>query len=212
MIIRGFLMREFLKALAIFAILTIVFSALYGCSGSRTGTQEPGNQPPVSSTTQPDNSRQAKDKGADYPPVSAAVAKASIKNLDGTTFTVADKKGKVVLLNLWATWCGPCRGEMPELVKMQDQFRDKDFEIIGVNTDDEPVSAINSFRDQMKLNYTLVWSDTALQSELLKISKFPGIPQSFLIDRDGRLRGVFTGGSPKTVNQMVETVGNVVSE
>jgi len=72
---------------------------------------------------------------------------------------------------------------------MQDQFRDKDFEIIGVNTDDEPVSAINSFRDQMKLNYTLVWGDTTLQNELLKISKFPGIPQSFLIDRDGKLRG-----------------------
>src|SRR5262249_46965848 len=143
-------MREFFKALAIFAILTIVFSVLYSCSGNRTTTQEPGNQ--QVSSTQPDNSGQARSKGADYPPVPANVAKASIKNLDGTTFTVADKKGKVVLLNLWATWCGPCRGEMPELVKMQDQYRDKDFEIIGVNTDDEPVSAINSFRDQMKLN------------------------------------------------------------
>jgi len=205
-------MKVFLKGLAFFSILTVVFSFLYGCSGNRTTTQEPGNQPQVSSTTPPDNSGQVKNKGVDYPPVSAGVAKASIKNLDGTTFTVADKKGKVVLLNLWATWCGPCRGEMPELVKMQDQFRDKDFEVIGVNTDDEPVSVINSFRDQMKLNYTLVWSDSALQNELLKISKFPGIPQSFLIDRDGRLRGVFTGGSPNTVRQMAETVGNVVSE
>jgi thiol-disulfide isomerase/thioredoxin len=205
-------MKEVFKALVIFAILTVALSALYSCSGNRTTTQEPGNQPQVSSSTQPDNSGQAKNKGADYPPIPANVAKAQIKNLDGSTYTVADKKGKVILLNLWATWCGPCRGEMPELVKMQDQFRDKDFEVIGVNTDDEPVSVINSFRDQMKLNYTLVWSDTALQSELLKISKFPGIPQSFLIDRDGRLRGVFTGGSPKTVSQMAETVGDVVSE
>jgi thiol-disulfide isomerase/thioredoxin len=202
-------MREFFKNLAVFALLAAAISALTSCTGNQTNTaQEPGNQPPVASSTSPDG----KNKSADYPPIPANVAKATIKNLDGTTYTVADKKGKVVLLNLWATWCGPCRGEMPELVKMQDQFRDKDFEIIGVNTDDEPVSAINSFRDQMKLNYTLVWGDTTLQNELLKISKFPGIPQSFLIDRDGKLRGVFTGGSPKTVSQMAETVGNVVSE
>ena len=95
---------------------------------------------------------------------------------------------------------------------MQDKYRDKDFEILGINTDDEPVSVINSFRDQMKLNYTLVWSSSQLQSDLLKISKFPGIPQSFLIDREGRLRGVFTGGNPKTVAQMESTVDSVVTE
>jgi len=203
-------MKEVLKSLAIFTILAAAFSALTSCTRNQTNTQEPGNQPQVSSST-PDNT-QPKSKGSDYPPVPAAVASAAIKNLDGTTYTVADKKGKVILLNLWATWCSPCRGEMPELVKMQNQFGDKDFEVIGLNTDDEPASVINSFRDQMKLNYTLVWGDTALQGELLKISKFPGIPQSFLIDREGRLRGVFTGGSPKTVGQMAETVGNVVSE
>ena len=203
-------MRAFFKYLAVFAFLTAAISALTSCGGNQTNTQVPVNQSQVSSST-PDNS-QPKNKGADYPPVPAAVATAAIKNLDGTTYTVADKKGKVVLLNLWATWCSPCRGEMPELVKMQDKFRDKDFEIIGLNTDDEPASVINSFRDQMKLNYTLVWGDTALQSELLKISKFPGIPQSFLIDREGRLRGVFTGGSPQTVGKMAETVGNVLSE
>src|SRR6478736_1659548 len=163
-------MKVFFKNLAVFAFLAAAISALIGCGGNQTNTQEPANQSTVSSST-PDNT-QPKNKSADYPPLPAAVATAAIKNLDGTTYTVADKKGKVVLLNLWATWCGPCRGEMPELVKMQDQFRDKDFEIIGVNTDDEPVSAINSFRDQMKLNYTLVWGDTTLQNELLKISKF----------------------------------------
>jgi peroxiredoxin len=101
---------------------------------------------------------------------------------------------------------------MPTLVKMQDQYRDKDLEIIGVNTDDEKVEDINKFAADMKLNYRLVWSDTQLQAELLKISKFGGIPQSFLIDRDGHLRGVFKGANPSDVQKMEELVGSVVME
>jgi hypothetical protein len=62
----------------------------------------------------------------------------------------------------------------------------------------------------MKLNYNLVWADTKLQTELLKISKFGGIPQSFLIDREGHLRGVFTSANPKTIAQLKEIVAKVV--
>ena len=197
-------MKKILVNLFLFSALCISFSSLNGCGS-------PQASPPTVTANQPTNAAPS-SKGSDYPPIPASVASGEIKNLDGTTFSVGDKKGKVVLLNLWATWCGPCRGEMPRLVAMQDKYRDKDFEILGINTDDEPVSVINSFRDQMKLNYTLVWSSSQLQSDLLKISKFPGIPQSFLIDREGRLRGVFTGGNPKTVAQMESTVDSVVTE
>lgn len=122
-------------------------------------------------------------------------------------------KGKVLLLNMWATWCGPCRGEMPALVKMQDEHRDKGFEIIGLNTDDgDTKEMVEEFAKELNLNYTLVWAPTEMQNGLLKISNFNGIPQSFIVDRDGNLRGVFRGGGKPEVKKMEELVAKVVAE
>jgi thiol-disulfide isomerase/thioredoxin len=199
-------MKDIVLNIAIFAALAVAFSSLAGCGSSSEQNRDPvalGNQEQANSSPA---------KASEYPPFPPALAKGEIKNLDGTTFTIEDKKGKVVLLNLWATWCGPCRAEMPTLVKMQDAYRAKDFEIIGVDTDDEPVSVINAFKDQMKLNYSLVWSQGSFQNDLVKLSKFGGIPQSFLIDREGRLRGVFTGANPANVQKMADIVGTVVNE
>lgn len=199
-------MKEIVINIALFAAFSVVFSSLAGCGSSTIQNTDPvvlGNH--QQNNTSP-------SKASDYPPFPTGLAKGEIKNLDGTTFTMEDKKGKVVLLNLWATWCGPCRSEMPTLVKMQDAYRDKDFEIIGMDVDPEPLSVINAFKDQMKLNYTLVWAQGNYQEDLLKTSKFSGIPQSFLIDREGRLRNVFTGANPGKVQEMAEIVGRVVNE
>jgi len=201
-------MKRIFTSLVSFVVLAIVFSSLMGCSGSST-SQKADNQP---LQAQPGASAQPETKKSDYPPIATAVAQADIKNLDGTTFKIADKKGKVLLLNMWATWCGPCRSEMPTLVRMQDAHRERGLEVIGLNTDDESVDAINKFAAEMKLNYTLVWSDTALQTALLRISKFGGIPQSFIIDRDGNLRGVFRGANPVDVKKMEELVEMIVNE
>jgi len=117
-----------------------------------------------------------------------------------------------LLLNLWATWCGPCREEMPQLVAMEDEFKAKDFKVIGLNIDNETPEKIQPFAERMKLNYELAWADENLYRGLLKVSKFDGIPQSFLLDREGRLRGVFLGGSQKVIRQMRENVEKVVNE
>lgn len=200
-------MKEFFSSVILFLILTFVFSNLTGCSSS----VESGGQPVAKN----DNSNSANaapaKKKFNYPPIATSIAESDIKNLDGTTFKVADKKGKVILLNLWATWCGPCRAEMPALVRMQDKHRDAGLEIIGLNTDDETLADINEFVADMKLNYTIAWADTKLQADLVKITNFPGIPQSFLIDRDGNLRGVFRGGGRAEVAKMEELVELVVA-
>ncbi len=205
----GSLMKNILSSLVLFVVLAIVFSSLTGCGGSNGEMNEPASNAAVANA----NTSKGESKKSEFPPLASAVAQADMKNLDGSTSKVADRKGKVLLLNMWATWCGPCRGEMPELVKMQDEHRDKGFEIIGLNTDDgDTKEMIEDFAAEMKLNYTLVWADTAMQNGLLKISNFNGIPQSFVVDRDGNLRGVFRGGGKAEVKKMEELVAKVVAE
>ena len=202
-------MREVLKHSVIFIALVIAFSSLWACTSTETTQLNASPNVPAANET----NAAAEKTPSDYPPIPNAIAQSDLKNLDNSTFKIADKKGKVLLLNLWATWCGPCRSEMPKLVKMQDEHRDQNFEIIGIDTEDQDTADdINAFAKEMKLNYTLVWGDADLQNELVKITNFPGIPQSFLIDRDGRLRGIFKGANPSDVKKMEELVAKVVSE
>ena len=205
---KGSLMKKILSNFALFVVLAVVFSSLTGCGGSNGAVNEPASNAASSAVANADA-----PKKSEFPPLASAVAQSDMKNLDGTTSKVADRKGKVILLNMWATWCGPCRGEMPALVKMQDEHRDQGFEIIGLNTDDgDTKEMIDDFAAELKLNYTLVWADTAMQNGLLKISNFNGIPQSFVVDRDGNLRGVFRGGGKSEVKKMEELVAKVVAE
>lgn len=198
-------MKNYLHKIFVFSLLTVLVSSLAGCSSPPTG-----NSPSVNSVA---SNSEPQKKNSEFPPIAEKVAQAQMKNLDGTTSKVADMKGKVLLLNMWATWCGPCRGEMPALVKMQDEHREKGFEIIGLNTDDgDTKEMIDKFAAEMKLNYKLVWAPTEMQAALLKISNFGGIPQSFIVDRDGKLRGVFRGGGANEIKKMEELVAQIVNE
>jgi thiol-disulfide isomerase/thioredoxin len=205
-------MKNVFINLALFIILAAAFSGLTGCSNtaiSKDSNSDPAASPIPGST---ETTKQTETKGAEYPPAPSAVMQADIKALDGSTFKVADRKGQVVLLNLWATWCGPCRGEMPELIAMQNKYSDKNFKIIGLNTDDESADDIKDFAAQMKLNYELAWADRSVVTELFRITRFQAIPQSFLIDREGRLRGTFAGGGARVIGQIKDTVDKVVNE
>ena len=186
----------------------LIVSACGSTASSQKGpVDEPAPPPDISSANKASSS-----KGSGYPKLASAVATAEIRALDGSTYTINDRQGKVLLLNLWATWCGPCRFEIPALVRMQEKHGPAGFEVIGLNTDEEEVQLINDFAAELKVNYPMAYADTKLQSEMLKISKFPGIPQSFLLDREGRLRGVFRGANPKDIAKMEEVVANVVNE
>ncbi|MGI8556464.1 MAG: TlpA disulfide reductase family protein, partial [Pyrinomonadaceae bacterium] len=96
---------------------------------------------------------------------------------DGSSFNLQDYRGKIILVNFWATWCAPCRDEMPGLVKIQDEFKDKNFVIIGVNADQEEADVIKNFGEKMNLNYKLVTADDEFLHGLLDISQAGAIPQ-----------------------------------
>ncbi len=147
----------------------------------------------------------------EYPALPETISKAEYRILGGQKIKLEDYKGKVVLVNFWATWCAPCRDEMPHLVELQNQYRDKGFEVIGLNVEEEDTEAkVRKFAEQMQLNYTLGWIGNQEQREFLKISRFDGIPQSFLINRKGQIVGVFLGGGSKTIVEMKSFVKRIV--
>ena len=194
-------MKNLFTNAILFIALSIAFSSLTACPTAKTDSL---NQ--ATNSTSPTDT-----KTSIYPLAPSAILQADIKMLDGTTFKLEDKKGKVLLINLWATWCGPCRAEMPELIAMQNKYRDRGFEIIGLDTDPETVEEIKTFAEKMKLNYQLGYADSKLVGEFVKLSKMNGIPQTILIDRENRLTGVFAGGGPNVVGKMKETVDKIVN-
>lgn len=113
----------------------------------------------------------------------AAVASFSATDLDGKPLSSADWKGKVVIVNFWATWCPPCRAEIPDLIALQEKYRDT-LQIVGVSEDEAPPEHVKRFAAERGINYPVVMTNTELQRI------FPGIqalPTSFIVDREGRL-------------------------
>ncbi|MCO6510156.1 MAG: TlpA family protein disulfide reductase [Aridibacter famidurans] len=152
----------------------------------------------------------SRDRVSEYPPAPEAIRNASVELIDGSTYRLADQQGKVVLINLWATWCGPCRNEMPELVKLQNKYGPQGFEVVGLDVDPEPLEMIKPFAEKMGINYKLGWANEDLVTEFFNITERNGIPQTFLINRNGELTGVFFGGGHETIEKMKETVAKVV--
>ena len=206
-------MKKIFKTFGLFIALSVIFSGFSACSNANNSQQGSADEKPATETAANTGEKTVSEsKSSDYPPAPEAVLKTEIKNIEGNAFKVEDLKGKVVLLNMWATWCGPCREEMPHLVAMENEFKSKGFKIIGLNVDQESTDLITPFAEKMKLNYELAWADEDLYRALLRVSKFDGIPQSFLLDREGRLRGVFLGGNQKVIRDMRTNVERVVNE
>jgi cytochrome c-type biogenesis protein len=112
-------------------------------------------------------------------------------SLDGDSVSLGAQRGKVVLFNVWATWCHPCRAEIPELRALHAQYRARGLELVGVSVDaDGSDDAIRSFMADFQMEYP-IWRDPdeRVSTQFLVI----GVPATFLIDRDGILRWRKTG-------------------
>ncbi len=86
----------------------------------------------------------------------------TLKTPDGKTVSLADYKGKAVLLNFWATWCAPCKLEMPWLIELQKQYASQGFTVLGVSEDDPPASAVSAFAQKMGINYPVAMANDAV--------------------------------------------------
>jgi thiol-disulfide isomerase/thioredoxin len=113
-------------------------------------------------------------------------------DLTGKPISPADFKGKVVLLNFWATWCAPCREEIPELISLQTQFKDR-LQIIAVSEDDDPPDKVLQFVQKMGMNYPVVMATQQISDGFGDV---PALPTTFLIDPQGRVMQRHTGVYP----------------
>ena len=207
-------MKKLLKNTVLFIALSVTFSNLTACTkisstssnGAVIEVASNASNTATSTTTAPDITN------GDYPPAPEAILQTENKDLDGKVLKIDDYKGKVVLVNLWATWCGPCRAEMPEIVAMQEKYKEKGFEVVGLDVDEESVEDVNNFAKQMKLNYKLGFADQKLVNAFIKQTKLQGIPQTILINREGKMTGIFSGGGQKVVSQMKEAVDKTVNK
>jgi peroxiredoxin len=118
----------------------------------------------------------------------------SLPDLNGKTVSLSEFKGKVVLLDFWASWCGPCRHNNPRLVKLYNKFHDKGFEIYGVSLDEDTKSWKKAVRND-KLNWVQVIDDKGWDAVSIATYGINFIPSSFLIDRDGVIRTINAEGS-----------------
>lgn len=141
------------------------------------------------------------------------VLDAENRGASGAPIKLANYSGKVLLVNLWATWCGPCRMETPELVKLHKEFQSRGVEMIGLSTEDPDLSAqsVNEFMREYNVDYQIGWATREVAQTLMQGRT--NIPQSFIIARDGRILRRFVGFNPQsTPPQLKEALEQALAE
>jgi peroxiredoxin len=127
-------------------------------------------------------------------PVPSTVAPAwKLRDVDGNAVTLAQFKGKVVVLDFWATWCPPCRTEIPGYITLQKKYADDGLVIVGVSVDTDGVAPVKKFIKDMGMNYLVVMADDDIQNAYGPIG---GYPTTFIIDRVGHIRDKKLGRKP----------------
>lgn len=174
-----------IQSAAILLIAIGMFS-FYSCSGSKTS---------------------AAPKAAD--PAEAARKPApnfTLKDENGVNVSLADYKGKVVLLNFWATWCGPCQVEIPWFMQFEQQYKSQGFAVLGVSMDDDGWQAVKPFIASHKVNYRILLGNDSVGS---LYGGLDALPTSFVIDREGRLAYTHVGLAGK--NEYLDEIQSLLA-
>jgi len=131
---------------------------------------------------------------------------ASINLLDGKTTKLADYSGKVLVVDLWATWCGPCQQEIPHLIEIAREYKDRGVEVLGLTREDPENTPedVKRFSKDFNINYPIGWTDDEMQGELMRGRG--AIPQTYIIGRDGKVLKHFVGFSRTIVPEMKATL------
>jgi len=108
----------------------------------------------------------------------------TLKDINGHTYRLADLRGKIVFLNLWATWCPPCREEMPSMERLHRRLQGTDFRMLAVSEDEDGAAAVRPFVDKMGLTFPVLLDQDGTLPPRYGVT---GYPETFILDREGRV-------------------------
>ena len=174
-----------------YLILVLTFIA----AGCKKKEPEPQQQEQAKVEAEEKTTKPSGDK-APTSPVGKPAPSFTLQDLNGKTVSFSDFKGKVVVLDFWATWCPPCVMEIPHFIELYDQYKDRGFAMVGISVDREGVSVVESFVRKYRVNYPILMTDGQVQKTYGGI---PSIPTTFVIDSAGNIRQKYVGYREKAV-------------
>ena len=198
------------RSLILLILVAACFVSAPAQSGRR-GSVQPATEAPIQPPVNPEPELRPTVSPVVLPELRAIpdnIGERQIKALDNTSFRLVDFRGKIVVINLWASWCGPCRREIPEYEKVRKGYQGKDVEFIGLTVEDPRSAAdrVNKFLKDVSFGFRLGWADRETARTLMNGRN--GIPQTYVIDGQGRVvshwNGYAMGQSGSRLKQTIE--------
>ncbi len=180
--------RSMTRLVAVALLVALV--ALPGCGGRDEQAAEEGTA--QEGTTQVEQSSDVGTTEGKLPP------SFELPDLSGNVVTLADYEGKVVVLDLWATWCPPCRVEIPFLVELYEEHKDVGLVVVGIGLDDGGANVLKPFVEQNGITYPILVGNRGVGQAY----QLQGIPTTFILDRNGRIAAKHVGFSPPDADVM----------
>lgn len=179
------------KSLAVWLLLALVTSVLLGTRGSweqRLGRFRPGDTPSAAVVQTPELPATPRLVAPDF----------TLKTLDGRTVSLSDFRGKAVLINFWASWCMPCRVEMPAIERAYRRYRAEGFEVLAIDIEETP-ETVQDFVNELGLTFTVLLDEDGTVAQQYFVR---GIPTSFFLDRQGYVVASHLGAmSPAVIEE-----------
>jgi cytochrome c biogenesis protein CcmG/thiol:disulfide interchange protein DsbE len=199
-----------------FTVLVLSLFAAFGLSSCSSGDERRANPPApgVATDSKPANPNAPPARVAPQPVITlpASVTDVELRAVSGAPIKLSNYAGKVLVVNLWATWCGPCRLETPELVKLHQEFRSQGVEVVGLSTEtyEESAQSVPEFVHNYNVDYRVGWG-REIAGALMQGRD--AIPQSFIISRSGRVVKRFVGFNPiSTPPQIREAIQEALND
>jgi len=179
-----------------YLILVLTFIAA-GCKKKEPEPQQQAEQAEVKAEEKP--TQPPVDKAPPGPverPGGKAAPSFTLQDLNGKPVSLSDFKGKVIVLDFWATWCPPCVIEIPHFIELYEQYKDQGFAMVGISLDREGISVVKSFVRKYQINYPILMTDGQVDRVYGGIT---AIPTTFVIDSAGNIRQKYVGYRDKAV-------------
>lgn len=185
------------RPLLLLLLLTTCTGYVFPQSGRRINTTRTTPAPPVQPPVNPEPEiPQPKPAASVLTFLPEKLLERKIRTLEGNSFRLGDFHGKVLVINLWASWCGPCRREIPEYENVRKEYAGREVEFIGLTTEDpgEASEKVNQFVRQTRFGFRIGWADREMASTLMNGRR--AIPQTVVIDTDGGVVNHWVGFTP----------------